>query len=202
MGFNHLVPVVFWSVTKASKSYGFVKFLSLYTTISLYIKKIMPYRFGGRELYGIYKKCCLLQTLCNLSIGRAILSGITACCACLATTCIFILISYHHVLDRWTFPLVIGFTGIGLIFPTVVFEFSSRVTKVSEFTLTSLHRRQKTDVWRRKTLFSFRACNSRVGDFFSIKRTTLPLYFIIVINNVITLVFSFGRGITVPNTNL
>jgi len=149
--------------------------------LAIYRAKVSP---------DIYRTCALLHSVCDLSLGRALLPGITASSASLATTCIFILISYHHALDQFTLPIVIGFTGIGIVYPTVNFEFLSRVGSGSEITLANLNKHQTGGLHNRKTLRSLRVFNSRVGEYFSVKRTSLPIYLLNVIDNVIALVLS------------
>jgi len=147
----------------------------------------------SRESQEIYRKCYLLHSLCNLSVGRAILPGVTANSCLNASTCIFIFISYYNALDHFSFPIVIGFIVLCIIIPTVTFEILSRVRKYAECALFNISQDQTTDASTRKTLNYFRVIQFRVGDFFCVRRTSILQYYLIVIDNVVTLILSFGK---------
>jgi len=138
-----------------------------------------------------YRKCQILQSLSNLSIGRGIFPGIIVNSTVSATVCTFMVISYHDTLDFFAFTILLGFIGIGIFFPTLSFEFLSRVSIYSSRTLDQF--KYSRDREKQKTIQSCPGFHYTVGELFAVQRTSVMLYFSILLDHVVTLILWFGK---------
>jgi len=141
--------------------------------------------------FAAYKQFQLLQNFINQSIGNSCMIPATSFSFLLLSFGIFTIISYHHVLDLPALVFLFGIIYACLFFTACTFTLGSRVSmKSSQILLTP--RSVALGRFQHLQLKSLVPLSMDVGGFFHIKSYTILGYYSIVLNNVITLVCSFG----------
>ena len=139
-----------------------------------------------------YRSLQLIQRSFNDSLGKGFMPTTVFGLFGLSTTALFALISFYEELNSVAIIIIFVILIFTLILPSASFILSSQVNLASQELLKHLSEINSARIIKQK-IKSSPPLRFFIGILFYVKPETVLTYFNILINNVITLILSFGK---------